>query len=333
MSDETVADLHSPRQAFPDPIPGILHYGSVNLMSGASGSGKTTLKSQWFRHWLDGGEILGQRVPRLKELYYIACDRPWKPTYDYWFTKAGVRPDEFTWYALCDDRAYSPRQLMGRGREFAKWDFLRRIFDLLQPEPGSVAVVDPLSPLFIQGSPNDSNCVALTLHFLRELARDYQITICGDSNVTKLKAEEDFKRAQDRIAGSGAFQAYSDTCFNLLEVIENGKPLVALEWTPRTGTPGKCYLQRTESGLFIPYDGPLEQGTDADNDRPSRILKVLPVEDGAELHEWFDLAKAELEVDVPSYSLATFKRDINKLMGRKLVIRDAWGHYRRALLS
>src|SRR5229473_2041526 len=93
---------------YPDPLPGIIPFGSICLMSGASGVGKTILKAGWFRQWIEGGTILGVQSNRPTALYYLVVDRPWHPSYATTFTAAGIKPGEIEIYALLDDPNYKP---------------------------------------------------------------------------------------------------------------------------------------------------------------------------------------------------------------------------------
>ncbi len=85
---------------FPDPIPGIIPFGSLCVFSGASAVGKTILKSLWCRAFLHGDSILGRATNPPTGVYYLAVDRPWEPTYADIFRVAGI--PEIAHYCLMD---------------------------------------------------------------------------------------------------------------------------------------------------------------------------------------------------------------------------------------
>jgi len=326
---DTVAPNPSTCQPlFPDPIPGLIPFGSVVIFSGASGAGKTILKAGWCRAWLDGAPILDYPTNRPQRLAYVAIDRPWAPTYASAFAAAGVPAEALLAYALVDDPDYDPREL--RRKDFSSFAFLEWCLQTLNPPPGSLVFIDPFAPLFIQGNQNDARDVALSLHWLRRCAQRWQITVICDANVAKMRNDEDFRRPQDRIAGSGAFLAYADTVFNLSEGPTPDDPRTLI-WVPRMAKPGSAQFEfDPETRLFVPFSGLKDEGETEENDRPSQVLKLLPG-DGADREDWYRIAKEQLPVK--SYSIGTFKRDVQKLLKRGLIKRDAWGHYTRTSLA
>jgi hypothetical protein len=299
------------------------------LFSGASGAGKTLLKATWCRAWLDGAPILGFPTHPPTGLYYLAVDRPWHPTYAAAFTAAGIGEGDLQYLALVEDPNYDPRKLK-QEKQHSAFTFLADCLTALHPQPGGLVFIDPVAPLFIQGNQNDARDVALSLHWLRQCVRQWQITVICDANVTKMRSDEDFKRPQDRIAGSGAFLAYSDTVFNLSEgpTPEDPRTLV---WIPRMAKPGsEQFTFDVEKRLFLPFTGLRDDSADGETDRPTQLLKCLP-EAGGDREEWFKAATEQLPVT--SYSIGTFKRDVRKLLQRGLIQRDGWGHYTRTKLA
>lgn len=259
-------------------------------------------------------------------------DRPWHPTYAETFASAGVKiPADLIRYALLDDPKYDPRSLKQKG--FSRFDFLTRCLDNLAPIPGSLVYIDPVAPLFVHGNQNDANDVAISIHWLRRCGADRQITLICDANVAKLKNDEDFKRPQDRVSGSGAFLAYADTLFNLTQGKQLNDPRT-LVWAPRRAPAGEMQLKFDhKTKLFVEIEGSKlkDESEQIENDRPSQVFKTLPP-DGQALarDEWFTLANQVIDVPI---SIATFKRDIQTLIDRGLIQRDAWGRYSRRKVS
>jgi hypothetical protein len=315
---------------FPDPIPGIIPFGSLCLFSGASGVGKTILKAQWCAALLRGDPILGIPTNPPSSIGYLAADRPWFPTYASAFSTAGV-PD-ITRYCLMDPGSgYDPRAL--RAGNHSAFDFFDQCLNTLDPAPGSLVFVDPFAPLFIHGDQNNARNVAISLQWIRRCSQVRQLTLVCDANVAKLKADEDFKRPQDRISGSGAFLAYADTIFNFSEDAKlNGAAASTrtLMWQPRTGPFGEqTFNFDPVTRMFTPYTGLLDEGTTEDNDRPTQVLALFPPEpEDIEFGGLFDLAHEAFNI-----SKATLKRDLTVLITRGLVSKDGWGAYTRRKLA
>lgn len=109
-----------PPNPFPDPIPGIIPFGTVTLVGGASGVGKTTMLAEWCARWRDGRPICGHPTNPPTAFCYISADRPWLE-YQPMFTAAGF-PD-IPHYALAQDPTISLADLrkpFGGGEMFAK---------------------------------------------------------------------------------------------------------------------------------------------------------------------------------------------------------------------
>lgn len=312
---------------FPACIDGILPYKSISLFAGASGVGKTALKAEWIARMLSGRSILGRPTHRPTGIYYLAADRPWVDTYSLAFEAAGVSKADLIVDCLLDDPTYDPRELKKPGH--SAFNFLRDRLARLKPIPGSLLSIDPMAPLFIQGDQNSARDVAVSLHWIRKLVDEYQCTVVCDMNVTKIKIGEGFADLFDAFSGSAAFRAYADTLFVFQRDDDQDNGPRTLHWQARRAPRGKMTFQFDEpTKLFVPYTGLQADGPTAETDRPTFVLSHLP-DDGAERQAWFDLVECHIQY----YSLSTFKRDIDKLLDRKLISRDARGHYHRRKLS
>jgi archaellum biogenesis ATPase FlaH len=322
MSEPTILTPSASVKCFPDPIPDIIPFGSLCLFAGASGAGKTIFLTEWIKRWLDGRTICGKPTQCPTGFYYLAADRDWS-TYAAALRAAGV--DDIPHYVLATDRSLSP----------SKWSpeealsLLKTCLDRLKPIPGSVTIIDPLAPLFIKGDQNRARDVAISMHEIRRIGADLQTTMVCMANVAKAKVGEEHRRAQDRISGSGAFVAYTDTQIHLQE---NDEPagVRTLGWTPRRGPAEEWQFQfDTETRLFVPYEGG-QTGSQTLNEsledaRLQQILALIP-EEGIQRKDLEQLIKDQLKI-----SRATIDRDLQKLRQHRLIFWDAekWGVIRR----
>ncbi len=281
---------------YPDPLPGIIPFGSICIMSGASGVGKTRLMASWFRAWLDGGLILGVQSNRPTGLYYLAVDRPWEPTYASIFASAGIAPHEYAKYTLLDDPSYEPLSLLEKGHK--PLEHLKRCLDKLGPKPGGEVVIDPMSPLFLQGDQNNAKEVAVTIHKLRRLQEEYLCSFLCAANVKKTLMSEDFLRPQDRISGSPAFQAYGDTQFNFTQDGPNSWDTRTLFWVARDAPSGsEKFVFDEETRLFVRATGVVRDSSPiAEEDRPTRVLQLIPEDASIGAVDLLVLARACMKI-------------------------------------
>lgn len=242
---------------FPDPIPGIIPFGTVTVFAGAPGVGKTAMLADWVKRWQDGRTIWGKPTNPATAYYYIAADRQWA-SHAKWFELAGV--GEIAHYSLADQAALDLDIIM-RPNEALK--LFGSILAQLQPIPGSHVTVDPMSPIFVAGSPNDSRAVARTLLEFSRWCQTLQINISCTAHFGKQKGEtkDQYTRPQDRIAGSGAFSGFSDTQVYLVDPVPAaGIPYHTLGWNPRQAPAEEFRCVRGPNGLFVPYD-PMQEDT------------------------------------------------------------------------
>lgn len=240
---------------FPDPIPGIIPFGTVTIFAGAPGVGKTAMLSDWIVRWRDGKTIWGHPTNAPSQFCYIAADRQWA-SHQQWFNRAGY-PD-IPRYSVADDARFDLTELL---KPFNALDLFRRSLDKANngqpPIPGAHVFVDPVSPVFIAGSPNNSRDVARTLLNMSRECQQRQINITCAAHFAKQLADikSRYARPQDRISGSGAFSGFSDTQIYLIDPELPDHPFHVLGWNPRLSQPEEFLCTRdAETGLFIPYD-------------------------------------------------------------------------------
>lgn len=218
-------------------------------------------------------------------------------------------------YTLAEDDQQQPQD----------WDLRKAPFDLLEssltklnPCPGSLVFLDPVAPLYIKGDQNSAKDVAVSLHWFRRCMRKWQCTFLCSANQAKPKQEAEYARPQDRISGSGAFVAYSDTTFYIEEPREDGEP-TTFGWKPRGAPAGQYLFERNDVGLFVPFKGLRDESDDASTDRPTLLLNLIP-EEGISRGDLEALAKEQLSI-----SRSAVDRALKKLKERKLIQWDSWG--------
>ncbi len=322
MSESTILTPTEPVKRFPDPIPGVIPFGSLCLFAAAAGAGKTIFQTEWISRWRSGRTICGKPTNCPEAFFYLAADRDWS-TYAQAFACAGVPEDAVKRYVLAEDPSMDPQDWIKE----SPLNFFLRCLQKLNPTPGSLTFVDPIAPLFVYGDQNRAHDVAVSMHFARRMARKFQTTLVCNANVVKAKHNEGHKRPQDRIVGSGAFVAYADTQIYLVESDEPGGPRT-LGWTPRRAPAEEWQFQFDQTTqLFVPFTGLQDAGPTEATDRPSQLLKLIP-EDGIDRGDLEELAK-----DTFNISRATVGRDLDKLKQHRLIAWDSWGRISRRRTS
>lgn len=310
---EIVDPSPTPCQPPPDPLPGIIQFGSINLLAGAPGVGKTALVVWLLKQLRDGGEIFGRRATAPPMVAYLCIDRGWYVART-WLDRAEFGPIRS--YALADDDTFNLEILHNKRARLA---VLKQCLDKLGVLPvGTVVIIDPLA-LFLGGNLNDYDTCAIFLVGIRRIIRERGLTVIGLMHASKQKNDkkEQYKRLQDRIVGSTAQHGYADTQMYLASPDETGEKFYTFVWAPHLSPSEAFKLERTENGLFAPYGDPrptlTEQGP---------ILSAIP---GTEAGIGF----GDLVTQLPDLSRSTIHRYLGHLVEQGVVERVGHGRYRQ----
>ena len=306
---------------FLDPIPGILPFGTLTMLSGAPGAGKTAMIADFYVRLRDGRPIWGYKTNRPTGFAYIASDRSWS-SHQQWFNLAGM-PD-IPRYSLADDPHFDIKDIEESNALKMFHDALLQCNNGAPPIPGSFVTVDPVTPLFIAGSPNASRPVAKTLLAMSREARSFQITLLLVGHFGKQPADRNarYQRPQDRIAGSGAFSGFSDTQMFLVEPDPPDHPFHLFGWNPRHQRPEEFMCQRNDVGLFVPYDVMKE------DEAASHVYDCLHGVGETRVALIKDRASTRHQM-----SAATVKRALDRLIKDGRIVRVKRGVYARVTLA
>lgn len=322
-------DVYAPRASvrpgvvssapWPDPIPGIIPFGTLTILAGASSVGKSTLRCQWMRAQHTGHPICGYPTNPPTHFYYVVADRGL--TEEAFFAKLGFT-EHVTFYSVVDPKFGHDPEAFHQDR--SGHDLLLAVIDRLNPIPGSHVIIDPLAPLFITGNQNRVRDVAASLIRMTRVIKERQINLDGIWHFGKQKADANdrYKRPQDRISGSGAVSGFSDTQIYLIDQEPPKQPYYVLGWNPRERPPEEFKVLR-EANQFVPYVGLDEVGIEAEPDRPTQVLWLLP-EEGLRFNEWEEIACNALTI-----SGKTFEMHFATLKKRGLIAKDIDGRWHR----
>jgi hypothetical protein len=223
-----------------------------------------------------------------------------------WLDRAGY--PEICAYSLCDDHNFRPERLEVKRQLIP---ILTEAIDHLNPlPPGSLVVVDPLG-LFMGGNLNDYYACAVSMLRIRRLCQTRQITILGLAHAGKQKGDsrQQYRRLQDRIAGSTGQHGFGDTQMYLASPEETGDKWYTFLWHPHTAPAEEFKLGRDPAtGLFIPWQtAVMQEHAKPLVDAAQRLLDHIPTDgDGmsfAELIEWAETERIASRKSIYRYLL------------------------------
>ncbi len=267
----------SSQAPYPDPIPGVIPFGSLCIFMGPPKRGKTALLADWFARLRDGRPICGLPTNRPTALGLLTTDHKWHLNQAGWFAKAGF-PD-VRYYALRDQ----PDILWRKLKTPAYADMLvNRALDALALPPGGFLGIDVMGP-FLTSRLNDYAEVVGGLGTISQFMDRRQLTLLGLSHMSKQKGDtrDQYKDPYERIMGSGAQIGFSDTMFYLLGPKEISQPYYEVGWQPTHAPSGTFNFGRNDLGLFVPYstDAAAEGGeepSEADQQRLEAVVDQMP---------------------------------------------------------
>lgn len=295
---------------FPDPIPGIIGYGTVNILAGAPGVGKTCLLSTILARLRDGKDIFGAACHAPPAIGFISADRG-AATAWHWLRLAGA---DVRFYNLVEDTEFATIRLRNKFQLVTV--VLEGCVEQLALPPGSIVVVDPVT-LFM-GNPNDYQGCAIACIEMRRMCHRRQLTMLGTAHASKQKADSkaQYKRLQDRILGSAAQLGYGDTQMYLASPEETDEKFHTFLWHPHTSPPQIFPLGRDQHGMFVDW----LEGTRAKEE--GKILAAITEDEAGT-----SFAEILIKSEVPK---TTVFRYLQELMKDGRILKVGHGRYRKA---
>lgn len=292
-------------------VTGLLPERQVSILAGASGAGKTTLALQLLRQIQLGGPAFGMAVdPRLAApgaIGYIVADRT---SEDLKETAQAVGLDVSTlkMRSLVDDVSIDITAFE-QNPTGVLFDLLKSIKECL------LIVVDPLI-VFTGVDTNKYHLNAAKLIRINRFCMDYGLTILGTHHAGKARTDFGFKRAQDRINGSGALLGYTSTQLFLATPEETDDDY--FQWTivSHHAAPRTLFLSRFSHG----FDLVKEKEIGPEPPLETRIMGLLAI----------GPCKAQDIVSGARASRSSVYRCLDSMEHSGVVIKTQFGHYRLA---
>jgi len=306
----SVADTSSSRQVFPDPIPGIISFGTVNILAGTSNVGKTCLLSSILARLRVGREVFGAATNAPPAIGFVSVDRG-SATARHWLGLAGCA--DLPLYNLVEDFNFPLVRLRNRVQLVT---VLEGFIQHLALPPGGIVVVDPVT-LFM-GNANDYQACAIACLEMRRMCQRHALTMLGTAHAGKQAADAkaQYKRLQDRILGSAAQLGYGDTQMYLASPVETGEKFYTFLWHPHTREAQTFLLGRDQDGMFVDW----LEGIQAKQE--GKILAAI-----TEAEEGTSFAEILINSEVPK---TTTFRYLQELLKEGRILKVGHGRYRKA---
>lgn len=305
---------------FPDPIPGIIPFGSLVMLTGPAKRGKTAFATGLTTALRDGTPFLGHAVNKPTAVGIITTDHKWHLNQGQWFARAGF-PD-IKHYALRDDAGMHWRSMrVGKSSD----DVFSRALDQIDLPPGSFLLIDVIG-VFLTSKLNDYSEVLAGIGAVSQMLDKRQLTALGIGHMGKQKGDtkDQYKDPYERILGSTAQIGFTDTTFYLLGPKDLGGEYYEFGWLPTHSPEGTVKLQRNELGLFVPYDGM----TDTTLVQPSPLDQVVDLVPFV-LPGLHYLALVELIKTACGLKRTGAKERVTTLLEERRIIRTTEGLYIR----
>ena len=243
MTDTTaLAVQRSPEYLIDDILPS----GEVHLLGGPSGGGKTTWLFQMLMDWSAGRPIFGKASHPVPYIY-ISTDRS-KRGVKRTLKRMGLREDAIPFVSTITD-------------DLGNIEAIINLFIEKRPEIRLLVIeglTGLLPPTTGKGSDGGFTHVRRFLTHLSHLCEKYDITILGIVHSPKAKEDSQYLRARDRVMGSSAWSAYTETIILIEPVDANAPSVRRLMLLPRNSAEEHYDLQFNAAGRLVPLTDELD---------------------------------------------------------------------------
>lgn len=271
---------------------GLFPKGQVHLLAGPSGAGKTRLAFQMYRALTSlNGEWLGRKTIPCAWAY-VSGDRATNSVKE---TQKGLGVN-FKVFSLVDQGIV--------GADLAS-DVFPKLTNFYGYRPNFV-YIDGFTSLVPQGKLNEYQIVAKWLANLQMYAQRKNLTIVGACHTTKVREGEAFKDPRQRIAGSVAWAAYSESVV-ILEGYGNNPHKRRVILLPRNGPEEGLFMEFQQDGSLKIADGSKDSQL-ADQFVLGNIYNALGLKTGEEIY----YLKLWLEAQKKQVNKRTFDRWLAK---------------------
>jgi hypothetical protein len=285
-------------------VDAILPTEEVHLIGGSSGSGKTTWALQFLTAWSAGESFFGYDSHPLP-FVYISGDRSSRGV-ERTMRRMDIEPSTIPFLSAVDLAEYSAEKM---------------IHLALQRHPhAKLIVIEGMSSL-VPGGKASMIDFALVRKFLTSLTRFCQkrhVTILGVVHSPKTKKGEEYENPRERISGSTAWAAFSETII-LIERKSLGNPkntLRRLFLLPRNA-PEQLFEMDFRDGLLVPVEKRLKPAD------PAPLIEFL---DTRETDDIFRID--EITARVSGVTSRTVYRWLEKMEQQGKVKRVRQGEYK-----
>ena len=231
----------------------------IHLFIGPSGAGKTTYLFQFLQAWAAGEKIFGYQA-RPQPYVYISCDRSSRNVRRT-LARVGVKKEIPMVSAVDECMSRDINTILKFAR--AKFPDARVFF------------IEGLGSLVPGGKLNDYKVVADFLLNLANYCNKEEVTIFGVGHASKTKENERILNPRERILGSVAWAAYSETIF-FFEPVDAENPecsLRRLHVLPRNAKQ-QTFDFDFSTGLLVQYE---RKAKEAGPNRLKHFIFALPI--------------------------------------------------------
>jgi len=282
---------------------------AVHLVGGPSGSNKTTMLLQLLvQEWSKGRPVFGNTSHPVPWVY-ISADRPSDSVWET-MERIGIPKDSVRIYSVVD-----------HGKVMDIESVIKECLTMT-PRP-ELVVIEGLASL-MKGSYNNYQHVAKLLTLLTLICTKEQITIIGVVHSTKTKQGEEFLNPRQRVMGSVAWAAYSETIL-LLEPLglekDSTTNLRRLFVLPRNSKEFSIDFQLDANGRLTAI------ATEKEDDLAEAL--VLVHTQTMKPNETFSTADFVFQVEQLGYKKRTAEKILTKFTEEGIFTQIGKGRYRK----